>query len=90
MPSQPFGEESLATVLSNLQQTLHASLDALKTANVAAELQGTLHDDTRLPDKAIASLASGTVDLLAEVEQLLQPAHLVLADHFLGMLARHH
>ncbi|UNI23714.1 hypothetical protein JDV02_009516 [Purpureocillium takamizusanense] len=84
MSSQPFGEDSLATALGNLQQTLRTALDALKSPATAAALQSALHDDTRLPDKAIAGLASDAVDLLAEVEQLLQPAHLILADHFLG------
>lgn len=85
MPSLPFGEENLATVLSNLQQNLGASLASLKSAKIASELQAALHDDKSLPDKALAGLASDTVDLLAEIEKLLQPAHLVLADHFLGM-----
>jgi hypothetical protein len=84
MGSQPASQD-LATVLSALRQTLRDSLEALNTPTVASELQAALHDDKQLPDKTIASLASDTVDLLSGVEKLLQPAHLVLADHFLGM-----
>lgn len=83
MGSQPSSQD-IATVLSALQQTLRASLEGLKSPRIAAQLQVALHDDKHLPDKTIASLASDTVDLLSEVEKLLQPAHLVLADHFLG------
>lgn len=87
MPSQPFGQSgdgSLAAELTHLQATLRASLETLKSAKVAPELQAALHDDKNLPDKALARLASDTIDLLSQLEQLLQPAHLVLADHFLG------
>jgi hypothetical protein len=86
MPSHPFGEKIAATVLDDLKQTLRGSYDALTSPGVAAELQETLHDDKHLPDEAIAGLASEVVDLLSMIEHLLQPGHLVLADHFLGML----
>jgi uncharacterized protein YfeS len=84
MPSHPFGGTDATTVLEALQQTLRESVDTLTSPKVAAELQETLHNDKRLPDQAIAGLASDVVDLLSKIEQLLQPAHLVLADHFLG------
>jgi hypothetical protein len=88
MGSQPASQD-LATVLSALRQTLRDSLETLNTPTIASELQAALHDDKQLPDKDIANLASDTVDLLSGVEKLLQPAHLVLADHFLGMYNSH-
>ncbi|KAF2128310.1 putative O-methyltransferase [Dothidotthia symphoricarpi CBS 119687] len=84
MPSHPFGGNNATTVLEGLQQTLRESIDALTSPKVAAELQETLHNDKRLPDQDIAGLASEVIDLVSKIEQLLQPAHLVLADHFLG------
>ncbi|KAH8723131.1 putative O-methyltransferase [Phaeosphaeriaceae sp. PMI808] len=84
MPSHPFGENSAATVLEVLQHTLRESIDALTAPKVVAELEETIHNDNRLPDQTIACLASDVVDLLSKIEQLLQPANLVLADHFFG------
>lgn len=52
------------------------------SANV--ELLAALHDHDRLPDKRLAGLASQSVDMLHQIEQLLEPGPLVLADHFLG------
>lgn len=84
MPSGQDEREGLAEVLGTLQRALTTSVEALKSPGVAAELQESLHHDRRLPDKTMASLAAATVDMLSQVEQMLQPAHLVLADHFLG------
>ena len=87
MPSQILGEERLNAVLIDLQQTLRYTLETLNSENVAEALEEALHNDNSLPDKAMARLASGNLNLLGEVEKLLQPAHLVLADHFFGMSA---
>lgn len=84
MPSQLLGEERLTAVLVDLQQTLRSTLQTLKSAKVAEALAEALHNDEHLPDKAMALLALDNVNLLSEVEKLLQPAHLVLADHFFG------
>ncbi|KAL5364142.1 S-adenosyl-L-methionine-dependent methyltransferase [Aspergillus floccosus] len=50
------------------------------------ELQRRLHDHAEgvLPDAKLATLANEAIDLLHSVEQMLEPGHLVLADHFLG------
>lgn len=82
MPSQLLGEERLTAVLVDLQQTLRSALQTLKSAKVAEVLEEALHNDEHLPDKAMALLALDNVNLLSEVEKLLQPVHLVLADHF--------
>ncbi|KAK8157443.1 O-methyltransferase-domain-containing protein [Phyllosticta citrichinensis] len=37
-----------------------------------------------LPDPELTKLANKSIDLLHEIEQMLEPGHLVLADHFLG------
>jgi hypothetical protein len=86
MPYHLFGENLAAAMLDDLKQILRGSYDALTSPKVAAEVQETLHDGKHLPHEAIAGLVSEVVDLLSMIEQLLQPAHLVLADHFLGML----
>lgn len=71
-------------VLADLKYALQVALDTLKREPVKSELHDALHNDDSLPDKAMASLAAETIDLLAETQQLLEPGHLVLADHFLG------
>ncbi|KAL3484362.1 O-methyltransferase-domain-containing protein [Aspergillus germanicus] len=53
-----------------------------------AERLAALHDhrEGKLPDAALSELAAQTIDLLHQVERLLEPSSLVLADHFLGYL----
>ncbi|KAL6788112.1 putative O-methyltransferase [Trichoderma sp. SZMC 28012] len=62
--------------------------------SVQGHLQGKLHDELQkrlhnheegvLPDKELGQLATESIDLLHSIEQMLEPGHLVLADHFLG------
>ncbi|ERF77099.1 hypothetical protein EPUS_09238 [Endocarpon pusillum Z07020] len=52
-----------------------------------AEINRRLHDSEKLPDKKIVPLAAKAVDVLHEIEQMLQPAQLVLAHHFSGTSA---
>ncbi|OTB04090.1 hypothetical protein M426DRAFT_321185 [Hypoxylon sp. CI-4A] len=67
-------------------------IDSLKTASLRLNgdakqtLQTTLHNTEKLPDRKLSLLASETLDLLSEVRQLLEPGHLILADHFLGYM----
>lgn len=71
--------------LTRLIDSLESALGVLKgDKNVYAQLQASLHDYSQLPDKHLASLAGKAVDRLHEVERLLEPGPLVLADHFLG------
>lgn len=71
-------------VLGTLVRDLTKSLNALKVEPTGPELQQALHDDKTLPEKGIFTQSSEAIDLLHQIEQLLEPAHLVLADHFLG------
>ena len=75
-----------ADALSKLIQDLKVSLKTLNDGSIAKELQDAIHDSKQLPDKAMAGLAAEAVDLLGELDLLLEPGHMVLADHFLGML----
>lgn len=43
----------------------------------------------QLPDKKLSVLAAENVDLLHSIEQMLTPAPLLLADHFLGKTVSH-
>ncbi|KAI1778790.1 S-adenosyl-L-methionine-dependent methyltransferase [Hypoxylon cercidicola] len=67
-------------------------IDSLKSAslklngNAKNSLQTALHDTEKLPDRKLSSLASETLDLLSEIRLLLEPGHLILADHFLGYM----
>lgn len=70
--------------LQELNIKIQQSLQKLQQEPIRTILQNALHDDKGLPDKELLTLASSTIDLLAEAETLLQPANLVLADHFLG------
>ncbi|KAL3422106.1 o-methyltransferase [Phlyctema vagabunda] len=77
-------ENGVEAVLEQLVFSLKSSLHLLTADKTRAHLDATLHNDAKLPEKRIAAMASETIDLLHQVEQLLEPAHLVLADHFLG------
>ena len=59
----------------------------LNEPGLQAEMSHRLHDSEKLPDKKIVPLAAKAVDVLHDIEQMLQPAQLVLADHFLGTFA---
>lgn len=71
-------------ILQKLVLDLKSSLEALKEEPTWSQLQDALHHDERLPDKNTLMQSSEAVDLLHQIGQLLEPAHLVLADHFLG------
>ena len=75
-----------AGALSKLIQDLKVSLKTLNDDTVASELRATLHDPKQLPNKMIAAQAAEAVDLLGELDLLLEPGHMILADHFLGLL----
>jgi gliotoxin/aspirochlorine biosynthesis O-methyltransferase len=70
--------------LKQLISSLNESRAALTADTTRAYLDGILHNDTKLPDKSIGAMVSEAIDLLHQIEQLLEPGHLVLADHFLG------
>lgn len=80
------GEASLPSILQRHLAHLTRLRDTLKEPTVHAVLMEELHDtsEMRLPSQEASSLASQTIDVLHETIQLLQPGHLVLADHFLG------
>lgn len=72
-------------ILQNLNRQLGSVRDQLK-GELQEELQARLHnhDEGVLPESRIASVAAHAIDLLHEIEQMLEPGHFVLADHFLG------
>ena len=74
----------LMQVLQDVNSKLQGALDALNREPVKALLHKSLHNGVHLPDKKLSASAADAVDLLAKIEHLLEPAHLVLADHFLG------
>ena len=75
---------AIADTLNKLVQQLKTCLNTLNDDAVAKELQAVLHDAKQLPNKEIAGLAAEAVDLLGELDLLLEPGHIILADHFLG------
>jgi gliotoxin/aspirochlorine biosynthesis O-methyltransferase len=76
---------SLEKTLTGLEATLETFLSALRHEDTKVQLQKALHDDRGLPDKQASSAAARVVDRLGEIQHLLEPAHLILADHFLGL-----
>lgn len=74
---------ALQTSLEALNRQVEATRNILRSNSQKALLQ-TLHTDQELPDPALEALAGKTINLLHETQQLLEPGHLVLADHFLG------
>jgi hypothetical protein len=81
------GEVSLQSILQQHLAEVTRLRDTLKEPAVNAVLMEELHNtaSTSLPNKDASSLAAQTIDVLHETIQLLQPGHLILADHFLGM-----
>lgn len=71
-------------ILEKLVLDLKTSLEALQDERTWSQLQEALHDDGKLPDRKISMQSSEAIDLLHQIGQRLEPAHLVLADHFLG------
>lgn len=84
MPSATTNYDAANVALGDLVLHLRASLKALTAPQTSSQLASGLHDTEKLPDRFLTQQASEAVDLLSELEKLLQPAHLVLADHFLG------
>ena len=73
-------------IIAKLTKDLKATLTGLQDEAVASELRKELHDDKKLPNKEITLAASEAIDLLGQIEQILEPSPLILADHFLGLL----
>lgn len=70
-------------VLEDLIRSLRAASQGLKAED---GIQSLLHDTEQLPNVAVYQLANEALDLISDVRLLLEPGHLVLADHFLGNL----
>lgn len=80
-------EPNVYQTLQELNNHLRSSLNALSREPLRSALKHALHDDKKLPDKELADLAGQTIDLLGEIDVLLEPAHMILADHFFGTSA---
>ena len=70
-------------ILKDLIRSLTATSQRLKAED---GIQSLLHDPEQLPNVAIHQLANEALDLISDVRLLLEPGHLVLADHFFGNL----
>jgi hypothetical protein len=69
--------------LINLVASLQAAVSALQ-GPVKDELQESLHDANKLPDKRLVQLAAEAENLLDQTHLLIQPSVELLADNFLG------
>ncbi|KAG2417905.1 hypothetical protein HFD88_001004 [Aspergillus terreus] len=81
------GKKKMEPTLKILGASLQEALSQL-TGPLNEERLAALHDHSegRLVDANLGEAAAYTIDLLHQVEQLLEPSSLVLADHFLGYL----
>lgn len=72
-------------VLQVLNEHLRGAQELLQ-GPLKNEVQQRLHNHDLgvLQDKELEKMASESIDLLHSIEQILEPGHLVLADHFLG------
>lgn len=77
-------QDAATITLQTLVQLLSMLKGQLAEPSLQADINKRLHDPDTLPDKAILPLVAQAVDILHEIEQMLQPSQLVLADHFLG------
>lgn len=67
-------------ILSELNNYLSDALENLKSRGPGLGLQ----EDDHLPDPETSKLAARAVDLTHQIQLLLDPPVLILADHFLG------
>jgi len=74
----------MESVLQDLIASLRSASNKFN-GEIKSELNQSLHDDEKLPDKNIWLLASEALGLLTEVQAALEPGQHILADHFLGM-----
>jgi len=76
--------------LTYLNGYLQAVLQRLNGDEVRDQLQAALHNHEEgvLPSPRMTEITTKTIDLLHNIEQILEPGHLVLADHFLGKFSK--
>ena len=77
-------EQDLEAVLACLETSLFAFRHVLTAGTTKERLDAVLHNDNKLPDPEILEKTGRIIDLLGSLEHLLEPASVVLADHFLG------
>lgn len=76
--------DDAVVALKILTHTLNSCKERLLEPALLADINKRLHDPDELPDKEVLSLAGNAVDALQQMQLVLQPAQLILADHFLG------
>ncbi|KAI1435781.1 S-adenosyl-L-methionine-dependent methyltransferase [Xylaria sp. CBS 124048] len=76
----------MESILQQLVYSLKSTSQRL-SGDLNQSLNAALHDDSKLPDRKASLLAAEALDLLSEIRLLLEPGHLVLADHFLGYMS---
>ncbi|KAI1317922.1 S-adenosyl-L-methionine-dependent methyltransferase [Xylariaceae sp. FL0255] len=72
----------VAKTLQDVNDQITQCLQSLKSLGLA--LYKTLHHDKELPDRENVNLAAQAVDSLHQIQLMLDPPTLILADHFLG------
>jgi hypothetical protein len=78
----PGSPPDVVRTLVDINQQLARCLESLDS--IRPSLVGALHDGTMLPDPECVREAAQAVDFLHEIQLLLDPPVLRLADHFLG------
>lgn len=73
-------------LLAGVNRHLEATIQQLSDKKLHSGLQNALHyhDESKLPVTSTADLANRSIDLLHQLETLLEPGHLILANHFPG------
>ncbi|KAH7303236.1 O-methyltransferase-domain-containing protein [Stachybotrys elegans] len=70
----------MESVLQELVDSLKSAASRLETSTALQALQDSL------PNAKLSSLASEALDLLSSIRLSLEPAHLILADHYFGCM----
>lgn len=79
--------DETATLTSSLRLVatlLEAAWDHLHADSTCRTLEVLLHSDSFPPEAPMAILADRIIDAAGDLCTLLEPSHLILADHFLG------
>jgi gliotoxin/aspirochlorine biosynthesis O-methyltransferase len=77
----------LEAVLQELTLNVRVAVAKLK-GPLKSAVRESLHDPNTLPEARCSAIAADVVDVLHEVQQLVEPRTLILADHFLGALGK--
>lgn len=78
----PTSKPDIAGLLTDIND--HLSYALKKLVSQKSGLRAALQDETELPSPEVVGSAAKAIDLSNQIQQMLDPPVLILADHFFG------